>query len=362
MICAFGCVLSSCFSKILGPAPILLAMQALFEMYFVFAAIWAFGGALVEKDGIDYRRQFDKWWKATWTTVKMPGGAAWCMAGVMEHAHSPCQATNADGCKHGQLISESSTACHHSMRPHIAGKGSVYDYYVNPKTAKFTPWAELVADVAYNSATTQMGSVFVPTSETSSLRFFLDIMVGRQGASQWLYCCVAALCSIASHLQGPCFALLVLRSTARACVLLTSSHLQPDACTQVGLGKPIMFVGGAGVGKTQLVKGKLAGLPEEMLSLAISFNYFTDVASFQKVRQLDWRACGVLILRGVWERHTQRTTVGCSGAPCCLDPRSLQSSAHELRTRVHSPHGPRFWKALLRRRRASTTAPRAPSS
>ena len=47
--------------------------QALFEMYFVFAAIWAFGGALVEKDGIDYRRRFDKWWKATWTTVKIPG-------------------------------------------------------------------------------------------------------------------------------------------------------------------------------------------------------------------------------------------------------------------------------------------------
>lgn len=52
---------------------------------------------------------------------------------------------------------------------------------------------------------------------------------------------------------------------------------------QVDLGKPIMFVGGAGVGKTQLVKGKLAGLPEDFLSLAISFNYFTDVTSFQKV-------------------------------------------------------------------------------
>lgn len=49
------------------------ADQALFEMYFVFAAIWAFGGALVEKDGINYRRNFDKWWKQTWTTVKLPG-------------------------------------------------------------------------------------------------------------------------------------------------------------------------------------------------------------------------------------------------------------------------------------------------
>jgi dynein heavy chain, axonemal len=45
-----------------------------------------------------------------------------------------------------------------------------------------------------------------------------------------------------------------------------------------------MFVGGAGVGKTQLVKGKLGTLPEEVLSLCISFNYFTDVISFQKAR------------------------------------------------------------------------------
>eukprot|EP00877_Chromochloris_zofingiensis_P015255 jgi/Chrzof1/9984/Cz04g22250.t1 len=154
------------------------ADQALFEMYFVFAAIWAFGGALVEKDGINYRRNFDKWWKQTWTTVKLPG------------------------------------------------KGTVYDYFVNAKTAKFQPWAELVSDVEYDSAT-PMSTVFVPTAETSSLRFFLDMMVD--------------------------------------------------------LHKPIMFVGGAGVGKTQLVKGKLATLSEDMMSLAISFNYFTDVGSFQKV-------------------------------------------------------------------------------
>ena len=69
--------------------------------------------------------------------------------------------------------------------------------------------------------------MFVPTAETSSLRFFLDMMVD--------------------------------------------------------LRKPIMFVGGAGVGKTQLVKGKLSTLSEDCISLSISFNYFTDVTSFQKV-------------------------------------------------------------------------------
>lgn len=43
------------------------------QMYFVFALIWAFGGALCEKDGINYRRNFDKWFKNTWTSVKIPG-------------------------------------------------------------------------------------------------------------------------------------------------------------------------------------------------------------------------------------------------------------------------------------------------
>ena len=36
-------------------------------MAFVFAAVWAFGGALCEKDGVKYRQQFDKWWKVSTT-------------------------------------------------------------------------------------------------------------------------------------------------------------------------------------------------------------------------------------------------------------------------------------------------------
>jgi hypothetical protein len=59
-------------------------------MYFVFACIWAFGGALVEKDGINYRRNFDKWWKQTWTTVKFPGEAVcrlWVLSLTSCHVH-----------------------------------------------------------------------------------------------------------------------------------------------------------------------------------------------------------------------------------------------------------------------------------
>lgn len=155
------------------------ADAALFEMLFVFAMVWAFGGGLNEKDGINYRRNFDKWFKQTFTAVKFPG------------------------------------------------KGTVYDYYINFKTGKFAPWSELVMDAEFDSQTMTMGTMFVSTPETASVRYFLDMMIA--------------------------------------------------------LRKPIMFVGGAGVGKTQLVKGKLAGLSEEQLSLTISFNYFTDVITFQRV-------------------------------------------------------------------------------
>ena len=75
------------------------------------------------------RKNFDKWWKGTWTTVKIPG------------------------------------------------KGTIYDYFVNFKTNKFTPWTDLVTDIDYDSGM-PMSSLFVPTAETSSLRFFLDLMVG----------------------------------------------------------------------------------------------------------------------------------------------------------------------------------------
>jgi hypothetical protein len=78
------------------------ADQPLFETYFVFAAIWAFGGALVEKDGVDYRRKFDKWWKAAWTTVKMPGarrGTAGERLGLWTPARIPSAAALAAGCR-----------------------------------------------------------------------------------------------------------------------------------------------------------------------------------------------------------------------------------------------------------------------
>jgi len=33
------------------------------EYVFIFALVWSLGGALTEKDSIDYRKEFSTWWK-----------------------------------------------------------------------------------------------------------------------------------------------------------------------------------------------------------------------------------------------------------------------------------------------------------
>lgn len=43
------------------------------EYLFVYALVWSLGGALTEKDGVDYRKEFSNWWKGEWkSSVKFP--------------------------------------------------------------------------------------------------------------------------------------------------------------------------------------------------------------------------------------------------------------------------------------------------
>jgi dynein heavy chain len=146
------------------------------ETYFVFACIWSFGSGFSISDGVDMRKNYSTWWKQKWTRIKMPT------------------------------------------------KGSVFDFFVDKATLKFTPWAQIVPSVSYES-TTPMDSVTVPTGETQSVTFFLDLLVE--------------------------------------------------------LRFPAILVGLAGAGKTALINGKLRGLPEDFTTLTINFNYYTDGAGFR---------------------------------------------------------------------------------
>lgn len=67
-----------------------------YEIYFVFAAVWGFGSTLYQDQQVDWRHEFSKFWISEFQTIKFP-----------EH-------------------------------------GSVFDYFVDPKTKQFQHWNELI--------------------------------------------------------------------------------------------------------------------------------------------------------------------------------------------------------------------------
>jgi dynein heavy chain len=99
-----------------------------YEAYFVFAAIWAFGGALQENEKKTAKIQFDKWWRNAWKTVKFPE------------------------------------------------EGTVFDYYYNPKQGKFISWKEKIQPFVF-SPEIPLSDVMVSTEETACVQYFMDLLV-----------------------------------------------------------------------------------------------------------------------------------------------------------------------------------------
>ena len=55
-------------------------------------------------------------------------------------------------------------------------KGLVYDFYIDTKEMKFEEWKKIVPEIEYSS-TTPMSAVTVPTPETTALDFFMDLLI-----------------------------------------------------------------------------------------------------------------------------------------------------------------------------------------
>uniref|UniRef100_A0AAY4DT71 Dynein heavy chain 11, axonemal n=1 Tax=Denticeps clupeoides TaxID=299321 RepID=A0AAY4DT71_9TELE len=152
--------------------------RELYEIYFVFACVWAFGGALFQDHLIDYRTEFSRWWTKEMRAVKFPS------------------------------------------------QGTVFDYYIDPETKKFTPWGEQISQFELEPDI-PLQTVLVHTAETICLTYFMDLLVQK--------------------------------------------------------GKAIMLVGNAGVGKTILVSDKVAKLKEDYMVAKVPFNYYTTSAMLQRV-------------------------------------------------------------------------------
>ena len=115
-----------------APAP----DKKLLEYQFVFATVWAIGGALKVDKVRDFKNEFSAWWVSEWKTVQYPE------------------------------------------------KGSVFDYWVSetdPSGAKaptLVNWSERVPGFAYTNET--FGNLFVSTVESTRLTYFLDSFVANK--------------------------------------------------------------------------------------------------------------------------------------------------------------------------------------
>ncbi|XP_044534788.1 dynein axonemal heavy chain 11 [Gracilinanus agilis] len=152
--------------------------REVYEIYFIFACIWAFGGALLQDQLSDYPTEFSRWWLKQMKAVKFPS------------------------------------------------QGTIFDYYLDPKTRKFLPWADKVPKLTMDPDM-PLQTLLVPTPETTRLRYFADLLLAK--------------------------------------------------------GKPFMLVGQAGVGKTLFVKDMLASLPGDYVVSDVPFNYYTTSAALQRI-------------------------------------------------------------------------------
>lgn len=151
---------------------------AALETVFVFCVIWGFGSVLtVADDGTDNRKNFSEWFRGKFKSIKIPS------------------------------------------------RDTIFDYWLDPRTLKFESWKVSPAfkTIEFNSTTMNMAEVTVPTAETASVSFWLDMLVSA--------------------------------------------------------GNHVMLAGGAGTGKTQLVNGLLSGLqPENHVHCTVNMNFYTSAS------------------------------------------------------------------------------------
>ena len=98
-----------------------------YDLLFCFCAIWAMGGILTDKDGVDYRRNFSDWFRQNFKQYRIPT------------------------------------------------KGTIFDYYVvmDPENPHFEEWAKKIPEIEYHPSE-NIKYVTVPTSETVSVSEMME--------------------------------------------------------------------------------------------------------------------------------------------------------------------------------------------
>ncbi|UJR10317.1 hypothetical protein I4U23_014523 [Adineta vaga] len=100
------------------------------ELYFVWATVWAIGGSLFQEQTVDYRNEFSKWFIHEFKTIKFP-------------LH-----------------------------------GTIFDYTIDSQTKRFEPWSKLLDETHFDPEL-PIQSQLIPTNETVRLSFWLEALVKR---------------------------------------------------------------------------------------------------------------------------------------------------------------------------------------
>ncbi|KAG5833962.1 hypothetical protein ANANG_G00281510 [Anguilla anguilla] len=104
--------------------------RELYELYFVFACVWAFGGALFQDHLIDHRSEFSRWWTKEMRSVKFPS------------------------------------------------QGTVFDYFIDPDTNKFAPWSDRIPSFELEPDI-PLQTVLVHSAESICLSYFVDLLLQK---------------------------------------------------------------------------------------------------------------------------------------------------------------------------------------
>uniref|UniRef100_A0A4W2DC87 Dynein axonemal heavy chain 11 n=1 Tax=Bos indicus x Bos taurus TaxID=30522 RepID=A0A4W2DC87_BOBOX len=104
--------------------------KEVYEAYFVFACIWAFGGTLLQDQLSGCQAEFSQWWHKEMKAVKFPS------------------------------------------------QGTIFDYYLDHKSKKFLPWADKIPQFTMDPEI-PLQRALVHTTETTRLRYFVELLLEK---------------------------------------------------------------------------------------------------------------------------------------------------------------------------------------
>ena len=108
------------------------------KKHFMYAAIWAFGGGLLEDESVNYKKEFSDWWKHNYQTIQYP------------------------------------------FDQDVEGSNTVFDYFYDEDKNDIVRWQTKVSPYEpYNTGPLLVNTIMVETADTTRLMYYLRTLVAN---------------------------------------------------------------------------------------------------------------------------------------------------------------------------------------